>query len=149
MPSDSDLIARMNARVPATAAMLGYRLLDADPDAGTVRARFEVGPQFCNPMGTVQGGIVATMLDDTAAIAAIVQARGQIVVPTLEFKVSFYAAARAGELFTAGRAVKVGARVAFLEADLFDPAGRLLARMSATVLPAPMPGKPHLVEVTA
>jgi uncharacterized protein (TIGR00369 family) len=144
--TDEQLIERMNSFVPPTAVLLGFRLLAVVSARGWVRARWEAKPEFCNPMGSVQGGIVAAMLDDTAAIAAIVKAGERIVVPTLEFKTTFFASARQGELFAEGRCLKLGKRTAFMESDLFDGDGKHLARMSVTAMPMPMPDDHTMVE---
>jgi uncharacterized protein (TIGR00369 family) len=145
MPLDNAaLVARLNEKVPPTARLLGQEVLEVDQEQGWARLRFLASAQFCNPMGHVQGGFVAAMLDDAAAIAAIVKAQAPIVVPTLEFKTSFFAPASAGVLFAEGRVLKLGKRVAFLEAKLFDPHGKLLAIMSVTAMPAPLPDKPNL-----
>jgi len=144
--TDAQLLERMNAFVPPTALMLGYRMLALDSQRGWVRIRYEGKPEFCNPMGNVQGGIIAAMLDDAAATSAVVKAGERIVVPTLEFKTSFFAPARQGELFAEGRCLKLGKRAAFMEADLFDADGKLLARMSCTAIPTPMPDKHMMVE---
>jgi len=146
--TDEQLLERMNSFVPPTAVLLGFRLLAIDSAKGWVRTRWEAKPDFCNPMGNVQGGFVAAMLDDTAAISAIVKAGERIVVPTLEFKTTFFAPARAGELFAEGRCLKLGKRVAYMESDLFDPDGKHLARMSCTAMPSPMPDKHMMVERT-
>jgi uncharacterized protein (TIGR00369 family) len=143
--TDAELLERMNSFVPPTAVLLGFRLLELDSARGWVRTRWFAKPEFCNPMGNVQGGFVAAMLDDSAAMAAIVHSGQRIVVPTLEMKVSYLAAAKAGELFAEGRVIKFGKRVAFLESDLYDPDGKHLARMSCTALPTPMPEKHGLV----
>ena len=144
--TDAELLERMGSRVPPTALLLGMKLLAVDSAAGTVRMSFEATPQFCNPMGSVQGGIIVAMLDDCAAMAAIVKAGTRIVVPSIEMKASFFGAAKAGTLYGEGRCIKLGRRVAFMEADLSDAEGRLLARLTTSSLPMPMPGSATLVE---
>ena len=72
------------------------------------------------------------MLDDTAAIAGVVKTGGKVVFPTLEFKTSFLKPAKIGKLTAEGRVVKMGYSVAFLEAEIFDDDGDLVARMSVT-----------------
>jgi uncharacterized protein (TIGR00369 family) len=147
--TNEELRARMNSHVPPTAELLGLHIEAMDQEKGTVRIRYFARPDFCNPMGNVQGGFVAAMLDDAAAIACIVKAQARIVVPTLEFKVSFFAPAKQGILYAEGRTRKYGRTVAFLEADLFDPDGKLLASMTATCLPSPLPENAMLVERAA
>jgi uncharacterized protein (TIGR00369 family) len=146
--TNEDLRARLNAHVPPTGNLLSSFVESVDQEKGTARIRFEARADFCNPMGNVQGGFVAAMLDDAAAIACIVKAQARIVVPTLEFKVSFFAPAKQGILYAEGRTKKFGRTVAFLEADLFDAKGKLLASMTATCLPTPIPDKPNFVERT-
>jgi hypothetical protein len=50
---------------PPCAELLGWRLLDARPQEGWIKLAFEGKPEFCNPAGFIQGGILAAMLDDT------------------------------------------------------------------------------------
>ena len=145
--NDAELLARMRKYAPPTADLLGQELLAVDSVAGTVKMRFKVGLGMCNPMGNVQGGIVVAMLDDAAATAAIVKAGVRIVVPTIELKTSFLGPAKADSwLHVEGRCIKLGKRVAFMEADMTDEAGTLLARLSTSAVPLPMPDKANMVE---
>lgn len=145
--TDAELLARMNKFVPPTAVLLGQALLEVDSAAGRVRMRFQPGPECCNPMGNVQGGFVVAMLDDAAAFAAIVKSGERIGIPTIELKASFFAPAKAGvPLFAEGRCLKLGKRIAFMEADLFDEAGTLLARLTTSAVPVPASAAPNLVE---
>ena len=89
------------------------------------------------------------MLDDAAALAAIVKSGTRLTVPTIELKASFFGPARLGApLFAAGRCLKLGKRIAFMEADLTDEAGTLLARLTTSALPVTMDGPAQLVERT-
>ena len=45
--------------------------------------------EFVNSVGTIQGGIIAAMLDDTMTPAAAAHLGGNHIVPTLELKISF------------------------------------------------------------
>ncbi len=147
--TDAELLERMRTRIPPTAQLLGQELLALDSAAGTVRMQFLGKPEFCNPMGNVQGGILAAMLDDCAAFAVIVKSQRRIVVPTIEFKVSFLAPARLGRAIIAeGRCLKLGRTIAFAESDLFDPEGRLLARLSTSCVPTPLEGDGLMLEKT-
>lgn len=145
--TDEELLARLRKYAPPTADLLGQELLSIDSAAGVVKMRFKVGMNMCNPMGSVQGGIVVAMLDDAAATAAICKSGTRIVVPSIEMKTSFFAPARADTwLYVEGRCIKLGKRVAFMEADMTDEAGTLLARLSTSSVPLPMPEKANMVE---
>jgi uncharacterized protein (TIGR00369 family) len=118
--------------VPPCAGTLGWHLRDADPEAGSIEVGFEGKAAFCNPGGTIQGGFLAAMLDDTMGPAVLVRSGGKLFTPTIELKVSFIAPARPGLLIGRGRIVHMGASIAFLEASLFDGEERLLATSTAS-----------------
>jgi len=148
--TDAELMARMNRFVPPTGVLLKMEMLELDSAAGRVRVRYLPGPEFTNPMGSVQGGIVVAMLDDAAAFAAIAKAGERIGIPTIELKTSFFAPAKAGvPLFVEARCLKMGKRVAFMEAELTDEAGTVLARMTTSAVPVAIPqGGGNMVERT-
>lgn len=148
--TDAELLAQMNRFQPPTGRVLGMELLEVDAAAGRVKVRYQPGPEFTNPMGSVQGGIVVAMLDDAAAFAAIVKAGVRIGVPSIELKTSFFAPVKAGvPVYAEGRCIKLGKRVAFMEADLTDESGKLLARLTTSAVPVEIPqGGGNLVERT-
>lgn len=145
--NDDDLKARMNRFVPPTAAILGQEILEIDSAAGRVKMKFQPIEACRNPMGNVQGGIVVAMLDDAAAFAAIIKSGKRIGIPTIELKTSFFAPAKAGvPLYAEGRCLKLGKRIAFMEADLFDEEGTLLARLTTSAIPIELDGPSKLVD---
>jgi uncharacterized protein (TIGR00369 family) len=94
--------------------------------------QFEATEAFTNPMGNVQGGLLAAMLDDTLGPALATTFAADEFAPTLELKVSFVRPARPGTLFGTGWVVHRGGSVAFLQGELHDAKGNLLATASAT-----------------
>lgn len=69
---------------PPCEATLGWRLLDADSATGAVRIAFEGKPVFCNPGGTIQGGFLAAMLDDTLGPTILVRTDGTFSCATID-----------------------------------------------------------------
>jgi uncharacterized protein (TIGR00369 family) len=119
--------------MPAVADLLGWRLESIDPEAGTIVVGYEAKPEFANPMGNVQGGILAAMLDDTMGPALVATLPPGKFAPTLEMKISFLQPAKiGGRLFGHGRVIKVGGTIAFLEGELRDEDGAVVAKASAT-----------------
>jgi acyl-CoA thioesterase len=125
-------------RLPSPALMEaigGCRLLSVDRSLGVVRAEFTARPEFCHTDGTiVQGGFVSAWLDFAMAFATVNRTRGAYRVASLELKVSFLEAVGPGKVIVEGRVLRLGRRVAFLEATLFDTSGRRLATGSSTAL---------------
>jgi uncharacterized protein (TIGR00369 family) len=117
---------------PPAARLLGWKLQAIDPERGTIRVEFEARPEFLNPIGTIQGGILAAMLDDTMGPAAAALLGGEGFAQTLELKTSFMRAAQPGPLYGEARVVHRGREVIFLEGTLSDAQGRLVAAATAT-----------------
>lgn len=146
MPLDSQqLLERFNARMPPTGILFGTKVLEVDQSGGRVRMSFEIDERFCNPRGTVQGGIVSALLDDASAFAGIVALGEPGFIASMEIKTSFLAAARPGTLFAEGRCLKMGRSSCFLEADLTDSEGNVLAKLSSSAIPVRTDQKPRLV----
>ena len=146
--TNAELLERMNKFQPPTGILLGMEMLDLDIETGWVKVKYLPGPQFTNPMGSVQGGIVVAMLDDAAAFAAIAKSGTRISVPSIELKTSFFAPVKAGEpVYVEGRCLKLGKRIAFMEAEMTDGEGRVLAKLSTSAVPIEIPqGGGNLVE---
>jgi uncharacterized protein (TIGR00369 family) len=117
---------------PPAARTLGWNLEEIDAEAGTVRVSFDARPEFANPVGAIQGGFLAAMLDDTMGPALVATLEPDQFAPTLELKVSFLRPARPGRLVGTGRVVHKGGSIAFLAGELADESGQVLATASAT-----------------
>ena len=124
--------ARGEIPPPPAAKLLGWKVLEAEPGSGRIRVQFEATRDFTNPMGNVQGGFLAAMLDDTLGPALATTFEEQEFAPTLELKVNFIRPAKPGTLIGTGRVVHRGGSVAFLEGELHDSAGDLIATATAT-----------------
>lgn len=120
------------APMPPAAATLGWELVAVDPDAGTMDVAFTATEEFTNPIGNVQGGLLAAMLDDTLGPALVATLdEGQFAV-TLELKVSFLRPARPGRFVGHGRVAHRGGSIAFLEGNLAGEDGDHVATATAT-----------------
>jgi acyl-coenzyme A thioesterase PaaI-like protein len=89
-------------------------------------------------MGQVQGGFVCAMLDECMSVAGMIASGMTSGGPDAgdEDQLPAPGHARTAE----GRGLggpKWGKTVCFLEGELYDPEGRLLAKASATAIPTP------------
>jgi Integrase core domain len=65
-----DVVAGRTPAPPA-AQLLGWKLLEVDPERTTIKVEFQARPEFVNPVGLIQGGFLAAMLDDTLGPALV------------------------------------------------------------------------------
>jgi uncharacterized protein (TIGR00369 family) len=117
---------------PPAAELLGFKLIAIDPDEGTIEVAFTATEQFLNPAGTVQGGLLAAMLDDTLGPALVATLGDGEWAPTTDLHVQFMKPAKPGELRGSGRIVRRGKDVAFLAGELRNSDGDLVATATAT-----------------
>lgn len=89
-----------------------------------------------NPLGTVHGGYIATILDSAIGLAIHTSLPAGVGYSTTDLNVSYLRAvtAQSGPLRGEGSLIHAGSRVAFGEAKLFDAEGRLCAHATATCL---------------
>jgi len=116
------------------------RMVSWDAPTRTIRALYDVRPEFCHSGGTIaQGGFVTAWLDASMAQATMRDTNFESNIATLELKVSFLKSVPPGEVLAEGRVLRRGKRVVFLEASLFDANGvELLATATSTGLLVPL-----------
>ena len=114
--------------VPSSARLLGWEVKAVDVAAQTIEIGFVADDRFLNPAGTVQGGFLAAMLDDTQGPALFSASKGAVYAPTIDFHVVCLKPARPGRFTGRGRVVSLGKTIAVTEAELFDEGGILVAR---------------------
>lgn len=119
---------------PPIAHSLDFALVEVD--AG--RAVFQGAAQFnfYNPIGSVHGGWIATLLDSCVGCAvhsALPAGKGYT---TLELKVNYVRALTkdSGLVRAEGKVIHLGGRVATAEGRLVDAGGRLYAHCTTTCL---------------
>jgi len=126
-----DWIRRTYATNPI-ATLLGADPLACDPAAGRITIAFEARPEFCNLLGTVQGGMLAAMLDMVMSFSVLCTVGPGHVVPTIDMTTHFLSPARPGRIVGEGAVVKKGRSISFMEGRLRDRDGRLLTTATAS-----------------
>ena len=114
--------------------LLHWQFDHYDETSGLLRVSFLLDDRFTNPIGTIHGGAIAAMLDNTIGPVIVAQLPPHHFAPTLELKTSFLRAARPGRFVGEGRVLKLGKTVAFAEARLLDHEQQLIATASATAV---------------
>jgi uncharacterized protein (TIGR00369 family) len=132
-------VADPRVQVPPNCDLtLGMVCLDKS-EAGVTTWRMPADERFTNPVGVLQGGFLAACCDSAMGAASVTWARGRkVYAANAELKESFLAPVRPeGSLSCTARVISGGSRVAFVEAELCDDAGRLVAKASSTYLLTP------------
>jgi uncharacterized protein (TIGR00369 family) len=119
------------ALTPPAAAMLGRQIVRIDDDTGVVHLTFLAKPEFANRHGTVQGGIVAAMLDSATSAALLAHLPPELTSLTAELTTAFTRPTPLGPLTAKAWILTRDERGAQTRGEMFDPEGNLVAHATA------------------
>ena len=113
--------------------LIGFQVADDAGDGMTVVA-LEAGEQHANPMGRVHGGVISALAD-----AAMGTAYGRVLLAeedfsTIELKVNFMRPVKMGRILATARMVQRGLRIGFLDCEIHDTRGKLVATATSTCM---------------
>jgi uncharacterized protein (TIGR00369 family) len=117
--------------VPPAAVLLGREVISVDAKSGDVQLRFLADPQFANRHGTVQGGMLAAMLDSATGNAVMASLPPERTAVTTRLDTTFVKPAALGPLTATARLARQNEESALAEAELFDSSGQIVARARA------------------
>jgi uncharacterized protein (TIGR00369 family) len=126
-----------------SAVLMNSEFVSFDAEKRELTTRFTPPPSFASPRGAVQGGLIAGFLDEVMGGALLATTDGsefgQKLPLNLDMNLTFMRMVPLSTITAKGRVIKHGARVAFLEGELFDADGNMLARATSTAIPTDVP----------
>jgi uncharacterized protein (TIGR00369 family) len=123
---------RGEAPPPAAATLLGMRL--ASFGSGEALVELDATPAHGNPMGAVQGGILAAIADAAMGWAYMTTLGEGESYTTVEMKINFLRAVRNGRLSARARVKNAGRTLGLIECDVLDQADKLVAHAVSTCM---------------
>src|ERR1700726_1995668 len=125
-------ILRGEQTPPPIARLLGIVLKAIEP--GHAVFEMEADEQHHNPMGTLHGGIYCDLADAAMGFAyAATLAEGETFT-TIELKINFLGAVRKATLTAEARVVKAGSTLGYVECEVKDQTGKMVAKAASTCM---------------
>jgi uncharacterized protein (TIGR00369 family) len=125
-------ILRGEVQSPGVNRLVGFALTAVEP--GRAVFEMEVDQRHHNPMGTLHGGIYCDLADAAMGYAyAATLSEGESFT-TIELKINFLRAVRQGKLTAEAKVVKAGSTLGYIECDVRDQSGTLVARAASTCI---------------
>ncbi|MDQ0772102.1 uncharacterized protein (TIGR00369 family) [Streptomyces aurantiacus] len=125
--------------VPPISETLGFTLEEVEHG----RAVFALAPgeEHYNPIGSVHGGVYATLLDSAAGCAVQSVLPQGMAYTSLDLTLKFLRpiTVDTGKVRAVGTVLNSGRRTALAQAELLDSADRLLAHATSSCLLFPLP----------
>jgi uncharacterized protein (TIGR00369 family) len=117
---------------PPVGRLVGFVLKSIEP--GHAIFEMEVDERHHNPMGTLHGGIYCDLADAAMGFAyASTLGEGETFT-TIELKINFLGAVRKATLTADARVVKAGSTLGYVECEVKDHSGKLVAKAASTCM---------------
>jgi len=117
---------------PPIGLLLGFVLKAIEP--GHAGFEMEADERHHNPMGTLHGGVYCDLADAAMGWAyAATLAEGESFT-TVEMKINFLRAVRHATLTAEAKVVKAGSTLGYVECEVTDEQGRLVAKAASTCM---------------
>ena len=101
---------------------------------GRAVARLAAGPRHANPMGTLHGGILCDIADAAMGMAFASTLAPSESFTTIELKINFFCPVWEARLRAEGKVVRRGSTIGYIECEITDEGGRLVAKASSTCM---------------
>lgn len=118
-----------NSRVPI-AELIGFGV-EAIGD-GRATATLDAGPQHANPMGTLHGGVLCDIADAAMGMAFVSTLAPDESFTTMSLTINFFRPVWRAHLRAEARVVNRSKNTGYLECEIADQDGRLVAKAAST-----------------
>ena len=127
-----DFMARVKANDVAIARLIGFEAKEIAE--GRAILTLTAGPQHANPMGTLHGGVLCDIADAAMGIAFASTLGPDESLTTVELKINFFRPVWEARLQAEGKVVRRGSMMGYMECEITDEQGRLVAKASSTCM---------------
>ncbi|MEL0083259.1 MAG: PaaI family thioesterase [Gammaproteobacteria bacterium] len=111
-------------------------------EPGFARIRYPFNLEWCNPRGSLQGGMFAVFLDEVMGYAMIgSHPKLDTLWTTTSLNIN-YLRPITGEAIAEGRVIREGSRTVYLEGEILTADGKLAAKGTSNMLILTRDGKP-------
>ncbi|OJF13544.1 PaaI family thioesterase [Couchioplanes caeruleus] len=130
------LQAMSTGELPPPPVMHMIDIVGMDVTEGSVTLHLDPQEFHYNPLGTVHGGVLSTLLDTAAACSVHSTLPAGVGYTSLDLTVKFLrpVTIASGRLTTTGAVLQRGRRTALAEARMTDAAGRLVAHATSSCM---------------
>jgi uncharacterized protein (TIGR00369 family) len=126
------LFERMMKHRAPVAELIGFEVGEAGN--GKTVVTLEAGPRHSNPMGTLHGGILCDIADTAMGVAFASTLGPGESFTTVELTINYLRPVREAKLRAEGRVVQRGRTIGYVECEVSDENGRLIAKSHSTCL---------------
>ena len=132
IPATPNFRAKAKANDVPIARLIGFAAEEIADGKATVT--LTTGPQHANPMGTLHGGILCDIADAAMGMAFASTLALEDSFTTVELKINFFRPVWEARLKAEGHVVRRGRNLGYVECEITDDQGKLVAKAASTCL---------------
>ncbi len=132
IPLKPDFRTRAKTNDVPVARLIGFEVKEIANGRATVM--LAAGPQHANPMGTLHGGILCDIADAAMGLAFASTLGAEESFTTVELKINFFRPVWEACLRADGKVVRRGTTIGYVECEITDEDGHLIAKASSTCM---------------
>ncbi len=136
MDGYQQLMAIFEGKLPPAPIAETLGLINFDGVPGAISVELDPELRHYNPLGTVHGGVISTLLDTAAGCSVHSTLQPGEGYTSLDLSVKFLRGVTvdSGRLRAEGSVLQRGRRTALAQAELFDASGKLVAHATSTCM---------------
>src|SRR5260370_20415283 len=131
-PLKPDFMDRAKTNDVQVARLIGFEAKESADGRAVVP--LVAGKQHANPMGTLHGGILCDIADAAMGMAFASTLAPDESFTTIELKINFFRPVWEARLRAEGRVVRRGSSIGYVECEITDVRGQLIAKASSTCM---------------
>lgn len=112
--------------------LLGFETVQIGPDCTIIA--MNAGPEHANPMGTLHGGVLCDLSDAAMGMEWLRGLHADETFTTVELKINFFRPVWTSRLLARAVVVRRGRQIGYLECEVKDDAGKLVAKAASTCM---------------
>jgi len=117
---------------PPIAQLLGFRITDYCEGCTTIE--IDVDERLYNPMGTLHGGVYCDIADAAMGISFFTTLGPNETFTTIDLGMTFLRPVKRGKLVASSKILKRGKLLGYLECEITDAEGNMVAKASSTCM---------------
>ncbi len=122
----------LSCRLRRWEILIGFRVLEAANGHAVVT--LQTGPHHANPMGSLHGGVLCDIADAAMGYAFASTTAADESFTTVELKINFLRPVWNAELKAEAKVVQRGKTIGYVECEITDEKGRLIAKSASTCM---------------
>ena len=132
IPVESDFKTKAKTNDVPIARLIGFEAKEIGDGRAVVT--LTAGPQHANPMGTLHGGVLCDIADAAMGMAFASTLAPEESFTTVELKINFFRPVWEARLKADGQVLRRCRNLGYVECNITDEGGRLIAKASSTCL---------------